>query len=416
MRDFGFETDPEEGLATVDEEDRFKHMYLVGKSGCGKSTLLTNFIIQEFDHCCIVLDPAGSFADDVAALAPKDRLIYIDDEHPLTINLLNRPEIKDPGKVAREFTQALNSCIQSVSSSPETTALMRELVRNSARVLVGKEKNIKFMAEVLNDPDIRKMFHELGIDGEPNKRYDKYWAEFDKPEPKPMQHQYVYREKRDSGKRVGARLSEFYDTDMMAAFTIGRNQFDIEKFVADRSIVVFNMARLDDDVISFLGNLAIAAVKNYYMNKKKKGGPHLYLYVDEFHRLNVPHWSTMITQSRKHNISINIAHQDHEQIAPAVLSSILGTAHTLATFSCGYKEAKTLSQEYDLPPETLKNLPKHYAYIRIGTSNHRVLTDPPPEIPEWEPPPPTNPEYTKENTEEPYFMADGPEGAWMPAN
>ena len=57
-----------------------------------------------------------------------------------------------------------------------------------------------------------------------------------------------------------------------------------------------------------------------------------------------------------------------------------------AVFTCGHSEAVAMGFEYGVKPEVLKDLGKHQAYIRIGTKNHKVMTDPPPVIPEFTPP------------------------------
>lgn len=367
MRRFGFELIASEGLAGVKQDDRFKHLYCIGRSGSGKSTFLLNLIKQEFEHCCIVIDPAGNFAESVASLAPQDRLIYIDKKHPIKINPLNRPGLHW-SEVANEFAEVMNACVSATSSSPESSVLMNELIRNAIRVLDGNNKSIERMADILNSAKVRRDYAE-----------DKYWGSFDNLEP--GVRQFEFREKRDSAKRVGARLSAFYDNEVMRPFTIGKNEFDVARFVSNKNVVVFNLSGFDNDAKMYLGNLAVSAVKSYYNHKQNVGGEPLYLYVDEFHRFEIPFWEEMLSQARKHNISINIAHQDHEQIKKSVLSSILGNVHTKVTFSCGHTEAQAMGNEYDFKPEMLKNLGKFEAYIRIGTKNHKVLTSPPPETP-----------------------------------
>lgn len=374
MRSLGLMLTASEGLPDIEDEDRFKHLYCIGRSGSGKSTFLLNLISQEFDNCCIIIDPAGSFAESVASLSPPDRLIYIDKKHPIIINPLNRPGL-DWSEVANEFSEVMNACVSATTSSPESSVLMNELIRNSIRVLEGNDKSIKHMANILNTEKTREQY-----------KSDHYWGIFDRAEK--ITRQYEFREKRDSAKRVGSRLSAFYDNEIMESFTIGLNEFDVDRFVANKNIVVLNLSGFDNDTKMYLGNLAVSAVKSYYNHKPSTGLDPLYLYVDEFHRFQIPFWEEMLSQARKYNISINIAHQDHEQIKKPVLSSILGNVHTKVVFSCGHTEAFTMGNEFDFKPDVLKNLGKYQAYIRIGTKNHKVMTDPPPKTTPFSPPPP----------------------------
>ena len=123
MRRLGRTLIVSEGLADIGEADRFRHLYCLGATRSGKSTFLLNLISQELDHACIVLDPVGGFAESVAALAPQDRLVYIDKKNPIVINPLDRDGL-EWAESAKEFSEVMNACIVASTSSPETTVLM----------------------------------------------------------------------------------------------------------------------------------------------------------------------------------------------------------------------------------------------------------------------------------------------------
>jgi DNA helicase HerA-like ATPase len=59
----------------ISEEDRLRHLYVVGKTGAGKSTLLLNSIAQDIRNGrgCILVDPKGAIVKltlEIAAEAP----------------------------------------------------------------------------------------------------------------------------------------------------------------------------------------------------------------------------------------------------------------------------------------------------------------------------------------------------------
>lgn len=366
-----------EGLAQLDSKDRYRHLYCLGKTRSGKSTFLLNLISQEFDHACIVLDPAGSFATSVAALAPKDRLTYIDKRNPVVINPLVRDGI-DWAERAKEFTEVLNACITASTSSPETTVLMGEIILNAFKVLKGKELDIDKLADFLNLEKVRKQVC-------PN---DKYWEFFDAKDSKGWP---INREKIDSAKRVAARLSSFYVDPTLKQFTVGKNQFDVPDIVANKRIVVVNLRGFDGDSKIYLGNLITHAVKSYYEHQAVEGGLPLYVYIDEFHSFLTPFFDEMLAQAAKFNISVNLAHQNHYQVNKATLNAIMGNCYTKVVFQSGFEEAERMANEYSLKTADFMKLGKHEAYIQIGSKNHKVKTYPPPELPE---------------TTAPYFWSD----------
>ena len=68
-------------------EDRFSHLYVIGKTGTGKSTLLENMAIQDLEHGYgfALIDPHGELADRVASRIPKSRqsdVVYLDASDP----------------------------------------------------------------------------------------------------------------------------------------------------------------------------------------------------------------------------------------------------------------------------------------------------------------------------------------------
>jgi hypothetical protein len=68
-------------------EDRFSHLYVIGKTGAGKSTLLENMAIQDLEHGngFALIDPHGELADRIASRIPMSRqsdVIYLDASDP----------------------------------------------------------------------------------------------------------------------------------------------------------------------------------------------------------------------------------------------------------------------------------------------------------------------------------------------
>lgn len=66
----------------IKREDRFAHVYSIGKTGTGKSTLLEGMARQDLanGNGFALIDPLGDLAEQVAAHVPRSRrhdLIYL---------------------------------------------------------------------------------------------------------------------------------------------------------------------------------------------------------------------------------------------------------------------------------------------------------------------------------------------------
>ncbi|KKQ74933.1 MAG: hypothetical protein US95_C0014G0008, partial [Candidatus Woesebacteria bacterium GW2011_GWB1_38_5] len=80
----------------ISDEDRMRHMYIVGKTGVGKSELLKDLVIQDIrngEGVCFI-DPHGDAVEELLNLIPPERaedVIYFnpsDSERPMGLNLL----------------------------------------------------------------------------------------------------------------------------------------------------------------------------------------------------------------------------------------------------------------------------------------------------------------------------------------
>ncbi|MFA4943053.1 MAG: type IV secretion system DNA-binding domain-containing protein, partial [Patescibacteria group bacterium] len=82
----------------IKEDDRRRHMYLIGKTGMGKSTILENMIIDDIraGHGVAVVDPHGDLAEKIIEFIPDDRIkdvIYFnpsDIEYPIAFNVVEQ--------------------------------------------------------------------------------------------------------------------------------------------------------------------------------------------------------------------------------------------------------------------------------------------------------------------------------------
>ena len=71
----------------IKEEDRFSHIYVIGKTGTGKSTLLETMALQDLErgNGFALIDPHGDLVARVAARIPasrRDTVIYLNATDP----------------------------------------------------------------------------------------------------------------------------------------------------------------------------------------------------------------------------------------------------------------------------------------------------------------------------------------------
>src|SRR3989344_8081807 len=139
----------------IGDDDRRRHLYIIGKTGTGKSQLLEELVIQDIKagKGLAVIDPHGDLIDGVLARIPPERaedVIYFDpsdSERPMGINMLEAGteqqkhfvvtgivglmyKLYDPQKtgiIGPRFEHAVRNAMLTVMSEPGTTFI--EVVR-----------------------------------------------------------------------------------------------------------------------------------------------------------------------------------------------------------------------------------------------------------------------------------------------
>src|SRR5262249_47226336 len=74
----------------IKNEDRFPHMYIIGKTGTGKSTLIETMALQDLEngHGFALIDPHGDLVERVANRIPPSR--------QTDVVYLNAPDSRQP--------------------------------------------------------------------------------------------------------------------------------------------------------------------------------------------------------------------------------------------------------------------------------------------------------------------------------
>ena len=351
-------------------EDRYEHMYCVGKSGSGKSVFmehLANYDIN-FGISTILLDPKGESTKRLYALAPdKSKIKYISIKRPMVINPLNK-EGYDIDDIIAEFVQILDILIQLTASNPESTVLMREIIGMALHSFNKKQKNLKYLVDFLWYEDVRKEHIIKLKEEQKDERYIHYWTEFDAKENRYPKN----KDKIESAKRVASRLQEI-STGKMEDIVQGENELYIHDIIAKGQSLLVDTSRMSRTSRIYLSNLIVYSVLSYCEYHAGIDKP-LMVYVDELSTVMSPLFIELMARSRGKKVGFVLAHQNVSQIKPQEVNGIMGNTHTYVCFNCGYEEAERFSPYLNVPPKDLINLGKFNAWVRIGTKCSPIKT------------------------------------------
>ncbi|MCL4415909.1 MAG: type IV secretion system DNA-binding domain-containing protein, partial [Actinobacteria bacterium] len=126
----------------LSEEERRRHMYIIGATGTGKSTMLLSMINQDMQNgkgLCVI-DPHGDLIEKVLPLIPKNRIkdvIYfnLDDiSYPVGVNLLELSKGLNEEDALREkefITESIISLFHKIYSDKYSGPRMEYILRNT---------------------------------------------------------------------------------------------------------------------------------------------------------------------------------------------------------------------------------------------------------------------------------------------
>ena len=349
----------------IKNDDRRRHMYIIGKTGMGKTNLLETMVVSDIraGKGVGVVDPHGEFAERILDFVPENRLddvIYFnpaDIDWPIAFNPLERIDIEHRHLVASgimgvfkkiwpdvwsaRMEYILNNSLLSLLEYPSSTLL------GIMRMFSDKEYRGK-ITENLEDPIIKA-----------------FWLnEFAK---------YTQRLETEAVAAIQNKVGQFVSNPLIRNI-IGQNHsaFDIRKVMDEGKILIINLAKgkIGEDNSALLGALMITKLQLAAMSRvdtEEKKRRDFYLYVDEFQNFSTESFANILSEARKYRLDLILAHQYIEQLDEKVQAAIFGNVGTLTCFRVGAEDAEFLEKEFlpEFSATDLVNLSKYGVYLKL---------------------------------------------------
>jgi hypothetical protein len=163
----------------------------------------------------------------------------------------------------------------------------------------------------------------------------------------------------------------------------------------ERKILIVNLSKglVGESNANLLGSMIITKIYLAAMSradvqeKELKKLPNFYLFVDEFQSFANESFADILSEARKYNLNLTIAHQYIEQMSEEVRSAVFGNVGTMMTFRVGAFDAEVLEKEFapQFTAEDLVNLGIFQMYLKLminGVSSVPFSSSSLPPIPE----------------------------------
>jgi len=354
-------------------DDRRRHMYVIGKSGMGKSELLKNLAIQDIQDgrgLCF-MDPHGDLINDLLDYIPEQRIkdvIYInpaDMQFPVAFNVMEKVDFDQRHLVgdgmmsvfkkiwvdqwSARMEYILNYTILALLEAEGSTLL------GVNRMLAEKEYRKKVVEQV-TDPEVRAFWTT-----EFAKYQDKYATE--------------------ATAAIQNKIGQFVSNPLIRNL-IGQvhTSFNMRQAMDEGKIILVDISkgRIGEDASRLLGAMIITKVQLAAMSRvniPRNERSDFTLFVDEFQNFATASFASILSEARKFNLSLVVAHQYVKQLDEAVADAVFGNIGTLIAFRIGADDAELLEQEFapEFEANDLVNLGFRQMYLKLminGVTSH----------------------------------------------
>lgn len=355
------------------DEDRLRHLYIIGQTGTGKSGFLQTLIKQDIERgagLCFI-DPHGKDVQEILEMVPEHRfkdVIYFDPadmDNVLGLNMLEYDPRK-PEQKTFVINELFSIFKKLYSNSPESMGPAFEQYFRNATALVMEDpatgNTMLDISRVLADARYR----ELKLARSKNPVVNQFWREIaTKAQGEASLANIV--------PYITNKFDIFTANDIMRPI-IAQQQSSIRmrEIMDTRKILLVNLSKgmLGDINANLLGMVLVGKILMAALSRVDALAsdlPPFYLYIDEFQNITTDSISAILSEARKYKLSLNVAHQFIAQLDEGIRDAVFGNVGSMAVFRVGYEDAEFLENQFKPVFETMDimNIENRHAYVRL---------------------------------------------------
>ena len=349
----------------IKQNDRRRHMYIIGKTGMGKSELQKNIAIQDIQagRGIAMVDAHGEVTDALLDYIPKERIndvIYInpaDVDFPIAFNVMEQA-VDDKRHLIADGVMGVFKKVWEDTWS----ARMEYILHNTILALLETDDaTLLGINRMYSDKDYRARVIEQVTDPV----VKAFWTqEFAK---------YTERFAAEATPAIQNKVGQFISS-LLIRNIIGQTKstFDFRQAMDEEKIILVNLSKgkVGEEASRLIGSMIITKLQLAAMSRAnipEHERKDFTLMVDEFQNFATASFASILSEARKYHLSLVVAHQYITQMEEEVRDAVFGNIGTLVTFRVGAEDAEFLEKEFapDFTANDIVNLAFRQIYLKL---------------------------------------------------
>jgi len=369
------------------EHLRFEHMHIVGGSGHGKTQLLQHLILNDLKRddppSLIVIDSQGDMLKkiqrlDLFAESLADKLVIIDPEdieHPAALNMFDSSNTRLAGYLLSHKEQIEAGVIELYnyifsSIAAEMTSRQSTAFAFVTRLMLSiPGSTIHTLRELMEEPAQTLAQSKLA----------EHIRKLDPTSQAYFENQFFTKRYADLRQQIARRLYSVLSVPSFnRMFSSKENKLDMFECMQSGKVVLINTSKalLKSDASALFGRYIIAlTIMAAFERVATQNRPPAFLFIDEAAEYFDDNIEMLLSQARKFNLGLVIAHQHLDQLTSALRSSVAANTTIKLAGGVSDRDARALAPDMRTTADFLASMRKHQrstefaCYVRNYTAN-----------------------------------------------